>query len=99
MKPTGVLINVGRGPIVDEGALLAALQAGRIRGAALDVFDTEPLPKEHAFYGLDNVLLSPHCADNTPGWLEASMSFFLENLEHFRAGRPVLNLVDKARGY
>ncbi len=99
MKPTGVLINVGRGPIVDEAALLAALQAGRIRGAALDVFDTEPLPKEHAFYGLDNVLLSPHCADNTPGWLEGSMRFFLQNLEHFRAGRPLLNLVDKARGY
>jgi phosphoglycerate dehydrogenase-like enzyme len=99
MKPTGVLINVGRGPIVDEAALLAALQASRIRGAALDVFDAEPLPNDHPFYGLDNVLLSPHCADNTPGWLESSMRFFLENLEHFRAGRPLLNLVDKARGY
>jgi len=99
MKPTGVLINVGRGPIVDEAALLAALQAGRIRGAALDVFNIEPLPSAHAFYGLDNVLLSPHCADNTPGWLEGSMHFFLENLEHFRAGRPLLNIVDKARGY
>jgi phosphoglycerate dehydrogenase-like enzyme len=99
MKPTGVLINVGRGPIVDEDALLFALQEGRIRGAALDVFTTEPLPSEHAFYGLDNVLLSPHCADNTPGWLEAAMLFFLENLVRFRAGQPLLNLVDKDRGY
>jgi phosphoglycerate dehydrogenase-like enzyme len=99
MKPTGVLINVGRGPIVDEGALLAALQGGRIRGAALDVFATEPLPSDHPFYGLDNVLLSPHCADNTPGWLEAAMRFFLENLERFRSGQPLLNLVDKERGY
>jgi phosphoglycerate dehydrogenase-like enzyme len=99
MKPTGVLINVGRGPIVDEAALLSALQQGRIRGAALDVFTTEPLPSEHAFYGLDNVLLSPHCADNTPGWLEGSMHFFLENLERFRSGQPLLNLVDKGRGY
>jgi len=59
----------------------------------------EAIPSAHAFYGLDNVLLSPHCADNTPGWLEGSMHFFLENLEHFRAGRPLLNIVDKARGY
>jgi phosphoglycerate dehydrogenase-like enzyme len=99
MKPSAVLVNVGRGPIVDEDALVKALTEGRIRGAALDVFTTEPLPPEHPFFGFDNVLLSPHCADNTPGWLESSMRFFLENLEHFRAGRPVLNPVDKRRGY
>jgi phosphoglycerate dehydrogenase-like enzyme len=99
MKPGAVLINVGRGPIVDEGALLSALEQGRIRGAALDVFTTEPLPAEHAFYGLENVLLSPHCADNTPGWLEGAMRFFLENLQRFHAGQPLLNLVDKSRGY
>jgi len=99
MKPSAVLINVGRGPIVDESALVAALQEGRIRGAALDVFDKEPLPPEHPFYRLENVLLSPHCADNTPGWLEGSMRFFLENLERFRNGEPLLNLVDKKRGY
>jgi phosphoglycerate dehydrogenase-like enzyme len=99
MKRTAVLINVGRGPIVDEAALLSALQQGRIRGAALDVFTTEPLPSEHPFYGLDNVLLSPHCADNTPGWLEGAMHFFLENLQRFRSGQPLLNRVDKSRGY
>jgi phosphoglycerate dehydrogenase-like enzyme len=99
LKASAVLVNVGRGPIVDEDALVEALAEGRIRGAALDVFTTEPLPAEHPFYGMDNVLLSPHCADNTPGWLESSMRFFLENLEHFRARRPVLNVVDKSRGY
>jgi phosphoglycerate dehydrogenase-like enzyme len=99
MKPSGVLINVGRGPIVDEAALVAALQERRIRGAALDVFTTEPLPSEHPFYGFDNVLLSPHCADNTPGWLEGAMGFFLENLQRFRDGQPLLNRVDKGRGY
>jgi phosphoglycerate dehydrogenase-like enzyme len=99
MKPSGVLINIGRGPIVDEGALLSALEQGRIRGAALDVFATEPLPSEHPFYGLENVLLSPHCADNTPGWLEGAMRFFLENLQRFGSGQPLLNLVDKGRGY
>jgi phosphoglycerate dehydrogenase-like enzyme len=99
MKPSGVLINVGRGPVIDEEALVAALREGRIRGAALDVFTTEPLPADHPFYAFENVLLSPHCADNTPGWLESSMRFFLENLDHFRAGRPLMNLVDKGQGY
>jgi phosphoglycerate dehydrogenase-like enzyme len=99
MKPTAVLVNVGRGPVVDEAALLAALREGRIRGAALDVFDEEPLPSGHPFYALENVLLSPHCADNTPGWLEESMRFFLVNLERFRSGEPLLNPVDKSRGY
>jgi phosphoglycerate dehydrogenase-like enzyme len=99
MRPSAVLINVGRGPVVDEAALVAALQEGRIRGAALDVFDKEPLPADHPFYRLENVLLSPHCADNTPGWLESSMRFFLQNLERFRKGESLLNLVDKTRGY
>jgi phosphoglycerate dehydrogenase-like enzyme len=99
MKPGAVLVNVGRGPVVDEAALLNALRAGRLRGAALDVFETEPLPAGHPFYSLDNVLLSPHCADNTPGWLEAAMRAFLDNLGRFRRGEPLRNLVDKASGY
>jgi phosphoglycerate dehydrogenase-like enzyme len=99
MKPGAVLVNVGRGPVVDEAALLQALRAGRLRGAALDVFETEPLPAGHPFYSLHNVLLSPHCADNTPGWLEAAMRAFLDNLGRFRRGEPLRNLVDKASGY
>jgi phosphoglycerate dehydrogenase-like enzyme len=99
MKPSAVLMNVGRGPCVDEQALLRALEAGRIRGAALDVFDQEPLPAGHPFYRFDNVLLSPHCADHVPGWLDDAMALFLDNLERFRRGEPLLNVVDKRAGY
>jgi phosphoglycerate dehydrogenase-like enzyme len=99
MKPSGVLINIGRGPTIVEGALVRALEEGWIRGAALDVFHTEPLPAGHAFFRLENVLLSPHCADHTPGWEEASMQLFLDNFERFSRGEPLLNLVDKSLGY
>ena len=99
MKPTGVLVNVGRGPVIDEPALVRALRERRIRGAALDVFEKEPLPDGHPLYGLDNLLLSPHCADNTPGWLEAAMRAFVRNLERFRRGERLENVVDKALGY
>ncbi len=99
MKPTAVLINIGRGPVVDEAALVRALERQRIRGAALDVFDTEPLPAGHPFYRLDNVLLSPHAADHTPDWKERTMHLFLENFERFRRGEPLLNVVDKKLGY
>jgi phosphoglycerate dehydrogenase-like enzyme len=99
MKRSGVLINVGRGACVDEGALVEALRAGRIKGAALDVFEKEPLPAGHALYSLDNVLLSPHCADHVPGWLDDAMALFLDNLERFRKGEPLQNVVDKRAGY
>ncbi len=99
MKRTAVLVNVGRGPVVDEAALVAALQEGRIRGAALDVFETEPLPEGHPFWGLDNVLLSPHCADHVPGWVADGTRVFLKNLRRFTRGEPLLNVVDKTRGY
>ncbi len=99
MKPGAVLVNVGRGPVVDEAALARALGERRIRGAALDVFETEPLPAASPLWGLDNLLLSPHCADNTPGWLEAAMRAFLANLDRFRRGERLLNVVDKRLGY
>jgi len=99
MKGSAVFVNVGRGSVVDEGALVAALTAGRIKGAALDVFETEPLPAGHPFWRLDNVLLSLHCADQTTGWLEVSDRLFLANLKRFRRGEPLANLVDKRAGY
>jgi phosphoglycerate dehydrogenase-like enzyme len=99
MKPTGVMINIGRGPVIDEDAMLKALTEGRIKGAGLDVFTHEPLPPGHAFYRLENVLLSPHCADHTADWLEQAMRFFLENFERFRKGEPLLNVVNKNLGY
>jgi phosphoglycerate dehydrogenase-like enzyme len=99
MKKTAVVMNVGRGPVIDEAALVRALEEKRIKGAALDVFDREPLPEGHPFYRLENVLLSPHSADHTPDWLAQAMTFFLQNFERFRAGAPLLNVVDKERGY
>jgi phosphoglycerate dehydrogenase-like enzyme len=99
MKPGAVLINVGRGPVVDEAALIAALEERRIGGAALDVFDVEPLPPGHPFYGLDNVLLSPHCADHTADWIELAVRFFVTNFLRYASGEPLLNVVDKRQGY
>jgi phosphoglycerate dehydrogenase-like enzyme len=99
MKPMAVVINVGRGPVINEEALISALSNGRIKGAALDVFDHEPLPQDHPFYRLENVLLSPHCADHTPDWLDQAMQFFIAQFERFRKGEPLLNVVDKKLGY
>jgi phosphoglycerate dehydrogenase-like enzyme len=99
MKRSAVVINVGRGPVIDEKALIEALSTSRIKGAALDVFDEEPLPQGHPFYKLENVLLSPHCADHTPDWLDNAMKFFLEQFERYRKGEPLLNVVDKKLGY
>lgn len=99
MKKNVVVINVGRGPTIDEHALIKALSENRIRGAALDVFDLEPLPPGHPFYSFENVLLSPHCADHTPDWHDNAMRFFLSQLERFRSGQELLNVVDKTRGY
>ena len=99
MKKNAVVINVGRGPTIDEQAMIQALSENRIRGAALDVFDREPLPQGHPFYSMENVLLSPHCADHTPDWLENASRFFRSQLERFKAGHPLLNVVDKKLGY
>ncbi len=99
MKPSAVIVNVGRGPVIDEAALIAALESKRIRGAALDVFDVEPLPEGHPFYRLDNVLLSAHGADNLPDSRERGVEFFVENFERFRKGEPLQNVVDKHAGY
>lgn len=99
MKPSAVVINVGRGPVIEEKALAEALEERRIKGAALDVFDEEPLPAGHAFYRLENVLLSPHCADHTPDWLDNAMIFFVEQFERYRRGEALRNVVDKGLGY
>ena len=99
MKENAVLINLGRGPTIDEYAMIRALSENRLRGAALDVFDQEPLPPGHPFYAMENVLLSPHCADHTPDWLENAMRFFLQQIEKFERGEPLANIVEKASGY
>ena len=99
MKTDAVVINLGRGPTIDEGAMIRALSESRIRGAALDVFDQEPLPQGHPFYSMENVLLSPHCADHTPDWLDNAMRFFLSQLEKYRQEAILENIVNKTLGY
>jgi phosphoglycerate dehydrogenase-like enzyme len=99
MKPTAVVINVGRGPVIDEAALLRALTTERIKGAGLDVFEHEPLPAGHPLYKLENVLLSPHCADHTADWQDQAMRFFLEQYGRFEKGEPLRNVVNKRLGY
>lgn len=99
MKREVVIINVGRGAVVDDRALIRALDTRRIRGAALDVFEPEPLPAEHPFWKMDNVLLSPHCADHIAGWRADAMRVFLDNFARYKSGAPLKNLVDMSAGY
>jgi phosphoglycerate dehydrogenase-like enzyme len=99
MKPSTVLVDISRGGIVDEEALIAALEAGSIKGAALDVFATEPLPAEHRLWGYDNVIVTPHCAAVYDGWDVQAVRMFADNLTRYRSGQPLENLVDPRRGY
>lgn len=99
MRSDAILINIGRGRIVDERALTEALVQKRIRGAALDVFTSEPLPQESPLWSLDNVLLSPHSADHTADSHERAMTFFIENLKRFDRGEALENVVDKESQY
>jgi phosphoglycerate dehydrogenase-like enzyme len=93
MKASGYLINVARGPIVVEADLIAAVESGRIAGAALDVFDQEPLPPESPLWSLPNVLITPHNSPASPRTLERGMRLFIDNLRRFAAGEPLMNVV------
>jgi phosphoglycerate dehydrogenase-like enzyme len=99
MKPTAVLINIGRGVIVDLADLTAALEEGQIAGAALDVFEVEPLPAEHPLWGMENVILTPHVAAASPRIAGRHTQVLLENVRRFAAGEDPLNLVDKRRWF
>lgn len=99
MRPQARLINIGRGPIVDTRALVKALNAGEIAGAALDVFEEEPLPGDHPLWDMDNVLITAHMAGDVIGWRRALTDQFLENFDHWRRGRPLFNVVNKHLGY
>ena len=99
MKPASVLINVSRGDVVDESALIDALKANRIRGAGLDVFVTEPLPASSEFWKLDNVLVTPHISATTSEYWRRETHLIVENIERYLAGRPLRNAVDKVAGY
>ena len=99
MKPTACIMNVGRGSIIDEAALVRALKEGWIAGAALDVFETEPLPEESELWSLDNVILTPHVSGEVEDYDDRVAALFTENLRRYLAGEPLLNVVDKERGY
>jgi len=94
-----VVVNVSRGAIVDDAALLAALDAGRVRGAALDVFEREPLPPEHPFWAHERVLVHPHSAAVSPRYWERQQALVVENWARYREGRELRNAVDLAAGY
>ncbi len=95
MKKSAYLINVGRGVIVDLADLTAALQAGEIAGAGLDVYEIEPLPKDHPLWRMENVILTPHCAAASPRVPERHLQTLLDNLRRYVSGQPLLNVVDK----
>ena len=99
MKPTAVLINVARGSVVDEVALVRALREGWIAGAGLDVFEQEPLPEDSPLWKMDNVLISPHVAGFTPHYDDRATALFGENLRRYLAGEPLLNQVERRREY
>jgi phosphoglycerate dehydrogenase-like enzyme len=97
MRPGTLLLNSARGGLVDEAALVAALATGRLAGAWLDVFETEPLPPESPLWRLDNVILTPHCADAVADWEQRLADFLMDNLERRLAGLPLLNLLSADR--
>lgn len=99
MKPSAIVMNVGRGPVIDEAAIAVALETKQIRGAALDVFEVEPLPAESPLWGMDNVLISFHTADHTKDWLNDAVQLFIDQFQRWRSGEPLKNVVDKRAGY
>ncbi len=99
MKETAIIINVARGSVIDEEALISALAAGKIGGAALDVFEEEPLPAGSPLWNLDNVIISPHIAGNHARYHEKAAALFAENLKRYLEKRPLLNLLDRKQGY
>lgn len=99
MKPSAVLINVGRGALVDEPALIQALQDGSIAGAGLDVFEQEPLPAESPLWEMPNVIVTPHFSSGSHRYMERAADLCADNLRRFLAGEQLRNIVDLARGY
>jgi phosphoglycerate dehydrogenase-like enzyme len=99
MKRRSILINVTRGPIVDEESLVQALQQGLIAGAGLDVLPREPLPEDHPLWSMDNAVITPHVAGASPYRPDRVVSLFCENLERLRAGRELIGVIDKKKGY
>jgi phosphoglycerate dehydrogenase-like enzyme len=99
MKPSATFVNIARGALVDEAALVQALREGWIAGACLDAFVQEPLAPEHPFWTLPNVFVTPHSSASTPQLTARALDIFVENARRYAAGEPLLNVVDKRLGY
>ncbi len=99
MKPGAYLVNIGRGSVIDEHAMVEALKAGRIGGAGLDVFEQEPLDASSPLWELENVILTPHISGANRGYMDKACELFIENLKRFTTNRPLLNVVDPKLGY
>ena len=99
MKPNAFLVNVGRGKVIDEKALVKALKKGWIAGAGLDVFEEEPLPSDSPLWTMDNIIITPHVSGFTAHYDERATDLFVENLRRYLTGKPLLNLVNREEGY
>ena len=98
-KKNAVIIDLSRGGIVQEDALINALENGQLAGAGLDVFASEPLAQDNPLWSFENVVISPHCSSVYAGWEQVSAQLFVDNLSRWRDGEALLNIVDPARGY
>jgi phosphoglycerate dehydrogenase-like enzyme len=99
MRQSAVLVNIARGRLIDDAALIRALESGRIAAAGLDAFQEEPLPPTHPFWGLPNVLITPHTAAFAADYWPAVVDQFLENMRRYKNGEALMNVVDKRAGY
>lgn len=99
MKPSARFVNVGRGELVVTGDLIEALRAGRPAGAALDVFETEPLPTDSPLWSMEQVLVTPHMSGDFIGWRNTLVAVFADNFQRWQTGQPLRNVVDKHLGY
>lgn len=99
IKPGAFLVNIGRGEIVEEEAMVRALRDGRLGGAGLDVFAREPLPAGSPLWDMPNVIITPHVSGDSPRYLDRAVPLFVENLRRYLSGEPLHNLVDRERGY
>ena len=99
MKSTAWIVNIARGPIIDEAALTDALRDGRLGGAGLDTFTQEPLPADSPLWSLPNVVVTPHASNSSPRVRQRTLALFAENVRRFKAGEPLLNRVDFEAGY
>jgi len=99
MRPHAYIVNIGRGSVIDQHALIAALKEKRIAGAGLDVFEREPLEAESPLWDMENVILTPHMSGARRDYNTDACKLFADNLRRFRAGQPLFNLIDRAQGY